>query len=301
MTAAPAPPRATGWRLWWMAARPRTLSLSLAPVLAGTALAAAQGLSLRPLPALLALAGAVLIQIGTNLHNDLADAVKGADRPGRTGPPRATALGWVTADRMRRATWMCFGAAAVVGCVLVGLGGWPILVLGATSLLAGWGYSAGPRPISYSPLGEVFVIAFFGVSAVTGTLWLQSPFPAPATLIPALLLGAAVGMPAAAVLTVNNFRDAAPDRAAGRRTLAILLGPAGSRRIYAALMLLPFPLLLLLPAGALSGLAALPVSLRCIRTLKHLEPGPACNELLAATARCQLLLATAAGLGLALV
>ncbi len=301
MTTAPALARPVGWRLWSLAARPRTLSLSLAPVLAGTALAAAQGLAVRPLPVLLALAGAMLIQIGTNLHNDLADALKGADRAERTGPPRVTALGWVPAGRMRRAVLLCFGAAALVGCALASLGGWPILVLGAASLLAGWGYSAGPHPISYGPFGEVFVIAFFGVAAVGGTLWLQAPFPTPAALVPVLALGTAIGMPAAAVLMVNNYRDAAPDRAAGRGTLAIRLGPAGSRRVYAVLLLLPFPLLLLLPAGALSGLAALPVALRCVRTFSRQPPGPGCNDLLAATARCQLLLAVAASLGLVLV
>ncbi len=286
--------RPSGWRLWWLAARPRTLTLSVAPVLAGAALAVGLGAAFRPAPMVAALAGAVLIQVGTNLHNDVADALKGGDLPSRTGPPRVTALGWASAAQVRTAALLCFALAALVGGFLVLVGGWPIAALGAASLLAGWAYSAGPWPISYGPLGEAFVVAFFGVGAVAGTAWLQTPVPSAA----AAVLGVVVGLPAAAVLMANNYRDAEPDRAAGRRTLAILLGPAASRVVYAALMLLPFPLLASLPPGAWAGLLALPLAVACIRDFARQPPGPAFNRILAATARCQLVLAAACGIGL---
>ncbi len=286
--------RPTGWRLWWLAARPRTLTLSVAPVLAGAALAFGLGHAFRPAPLAAALAGAVLIQVGTNLHNDVADALKGGDLPSRTGPPRITALGWAPAAQVRAAALLCFALAALVGVFLVRLGGWPIAALGAASLLAGWAYSAGPRPISYGPLGEAFVVVFFGIGAVAGTAWLQ----AAGLTAAAVVLGVAIGLPAAAVLMANNYRDAESDRAVGRRTLAIVLGPAASRAVYAALMLLPFPLLALLPPGAWAGLLALPPALACVRDAYRQPPGPAFNRILAATARCQLVLAAACGLGL---
>lgn len=286
--------RPTGWRLWWLASRPRTLSMSVAPVLAGTSLAVALGYPIQWLPAVLALAGAVLIQIGTNLHNDYADAVHGADGPDRIGPPRVTGLGWVAPVRVHAAAWSCFMLAALVGLALVALGGWPILALGMASLTAAWGYSGGPRPISASPWGELFVIAFFGIGAVGGTVWLQAGALVPA----ALALGVALGLPAAAVLLVNNCRDADSDRRNGRRTLAIVLGPRSSLGLYALLMLAPFGLLAALPAGAWGGFLALPVALSCIRALYQRPAGVALNRLLAGTAQCQLLMAAAAGIGM---
>lgn len=285
----------SGWRLWWLAARPRTLTMSVAPVLAGTALAVALDHPFQPGPMAAALLGATLIQTGTNLHNDVADAMRGGDGALRTGPPRVTALGWVSPRRVQAAALLCFGLAALVGILLAAMGGWPILALGMMSLLAGWAYSGGPRPISYSPLGEVFVIAFFGIGAVAGSAWLQ----APAVPVSALLLGVAIGLPAAAVLMANNYRDAESDRLVGRRTLAIVLGPAASRTAYTLFMLAPFALLTVLPAGAWAGLLALPLALACIRAFHGEAPGPAFNRILATTARCQLVLAITCAIGMA--
>ena len=293
-----APPQ--GWRVWWTAARPRTLTLATAPVLAGTALAWAEGAPLVWAAALAALLAAILIQIGTNLYNDAADHERGNDREDRLGPLRVTAAGWVSAGEVRQAAYAAFGMAFVLGIYLVAVGGWPILLIGSTSLLAALAYSGGSRPISYTPFGELFVWVFFGVLAVVGSYWLQAAHMSPA----ALLAGAAVGLPAAAVLLVNNLRDLAADLRAGRHTLAARLGDTATRRTYAVLMLLPHASLPLLAQQSLSGawlaLLALPASIKLVRQLTAGESGPALNLLLARTARCALAFAALLALGVLL-
>jgi 1,4-dihydroxy-2-naphthoate octaprenyltransferase len=278
-----------GWRLWWLAIRPKTLTISVAPVLAGSALALADTLSLDPRPFLASLAGALLIQAGTNLYNDVGDALRGGDQPMRQGPPRVTALGWATPERVRRAALVCFGLAALVGLYLAWLGGWPIVALGLASLVAGWAYSGGPRPIAYTPLGEVFVIAFFGLGAVGGTYYLQTL----ALTGQALAVGAAIGLVAAAVLLANNYRDMEADRLAGRRTLAIRMGVEASKAVYGLLLLGAIGLLAspLGPRGGWLCLGALPVALWLILRFATRPRGPAFNAILASTARFQLLLA----------
>lgn len=287
-------PPPIGWRLWCLAVRPRTLLIAVAPVVAGAGLAWGQRHGLAPLPLAAALIGALFIQMGTNLWNDVADGVRGGDPPQRLGPPRVTALGWAKADQVRHAALLCFALAALAGLYLTILGGWRILALGVASLVAGWAYSSGPKPISASPLGEVFVVAFFGVGAVAGTVWLQLHALGPA----AILLGIAIGLPAAAVLTVNNVRDLDSDRLSGRRTLAILLGAERARWLYAGLVLAPFPLLLLpaAPAGAWVAWAAAPWALRLAWSFRHAQ-GRRHNSFLAATARLQLLLGALAAAG----
>ena len=288
------PPK--GWRLWLLAARPRTLTISVAPVLAGTALAWREAGQFHPLPMLAALAGAMLIQIGTNLHNDVADSQRGGDLPQRQGPPRVTAQGWASPARVRLAVVIAFALASLAGLYLVAVGGWPILVLGLASLVAGWAYSGGKWPIAYSPLGELFVVLFFGLGAVGGCVWLQSH----ALTTASLLVGVVIGLPAAAVLTVNNTRDIEADRAIGRRTLSIRLGLEASRWAYAAQVLAPLALLPLAPSGAWLGLGALPLALRLVVALRRQTPGPAFNPILAATARYQLVLAALMSAGMVL-
>lgn len=278
-----APPH--GWRVWWTAARPRTLSISVTPVLLGTAIAWSEGAPHAWLAALAALLCALLIQAGTNLHNDAADFERGNDTPERVGPLRVTAAGWAPAASVRHAAFAVFAAAFALGIYLVAVGGWPILVIGLASLAAGWAYSGGPRPISHTPFGELFVWIFFGVNAVAGSHWLQAGRVSAA----ALLGGAALGSLAAAVLMVNNYRDLAGDVKAGRRTLAAALGPARARRAYAAMMLAPFavPLLFALQGhpGALLALGALPLCLGVVARIARGETGAALNLLLAGTAR----------------
>jgi 1,4-dihydroxy-2-naphthoate octaprenyltransferase len=283
----PLPPGA--WRIGIAAIRPRTLGLAVTPVVLGSAIAWADGHALRVAAFVAALACALLIQIGTNLHNDVADFLRGNDGAGRIGPLRVTAAGWVQPATMRRASFGCFAAALLLGVYLVDVGGWPILLIGLASLAAGYGYSGGPRPISHSAWGELFVLLFFGLVAVAGSHWLQAGLPSP----DALLGGAALGLPAAGVLLVNNYRDLEDDVASGRRTLVARLGRERSRAVYAVLMLLPAALTLALAArgrpGALLALLALPLLLRLSRRLGAQAPGSWLNAQLAASAKASAL------------
>lgn len=285
----------TGWRLWLAAIRPRTLTIAVAPVVAGAGLAFSLSHTLHILPLVATLLGAVLIQAGTNLWNDVSDALRGGDQPMRQGPPRVTALGWATPETVRRAALISFAAAAAVGLYLAVLGGWPVVALGLASLAAGWAYSGGPKPIAYTALGEVFVLAFFGIGAVAGTLWLQLH-----TLPPqALVLGIAIGLPAGAVLMANNYRDLEADRLIGRRTLAICLGPDGAKAAYAGMVLAPFAILMLptAPAGGWVALVAAPLAIKLVLAFATQARGPAFNRILAATARFQLVLAALVTVG----
>ena len=198
---------------WTMAARPRTLSLSMTPVVVGAALAWAIEGKFNAVVILAALTGSMFIQLGTNLHNDAADSERGGDGPDRIGPPRVTASGLLNATAVKRGAAACFAAAALMGVYLVFVGGWPILLLGILSIASGWTYTGGPFPIAYTPLGELFVVTFFGVGAVCGTYWLCAACLSPA----AIEAGLALGFLAGAVLLVNNYRDAEADARVGRR------------------------------------------------------------------------------------
>lgn len=275
---------------WLLAIRPKTLTVAAVPVLVGTTLGALDAGELQLGVALAALLGSLLIQIGTNLHNDAADHERGADMPGRRlGPPRATAEGWLTVEQVKRATALSFGSAAVIGIYLIWVGGWPILVLGVLSILAGLAYTGGPWPIAYTGLGELFVLVFFGLIATAGSHYLQTGELSGL----ALLSGAIIGMPAAAVLVVNNYRDHESDRLVGKNTLAVRLGPRASQREYALLMLGPFGLLLWLQyslgsAWILLPWLVLPWAVALVKQVFEERPGPALNRVLAATAQMQL-------------
>jgi 1,4-dihydroxy-2-naphthoate octaprenyltransferase len=276
-------------RHWLLAARPKTLPVAIAPVLVGTTLAWAETGQANATVTLVILLAATLIQIATNLHNDVADHERGGDLPEtRLGPPRATAEGWLQPARVRAAASLTFAAAGALGVWLIHEGGWPIALIGCLSIAAGWAYSGGPRPISYTSLGELFVWLFFGVIAVGGTYFLQT-----GTLTSgAVIAGAALGMPAAAVLVVNNYRDLENDRLVGRCTFAVRFGRAASRAQYALLMLAPFVLLPLLesvrPGWWLLPVAGLPFAVQLVARFARTPPGPAFNSLLAATARFHL-------------
>jgi len=250
-----------------------------------------------------AVAGAALasglIQIGTNLYNDAADHARGADGPGRIGPPRMTAMGLLKGAEVARAAIAAFGLAALLGVGLIVVGGWPIVALGLVSLVCGFVYSGGPLPISHTPLGEALVVLFFGVAAVAGTYWLAADAFAPATVV----AGVAIGLFAAAVLLANNHRDRAEDARAGRRTLAILLGPRATRAVYAALILAPFGLLVPLAQAAQTSriyFAFLAFPLAAYQAVRFArEPiGRGLNAILAATARTQALYAALLCFGL---
>lgn len=272
---------------WFLACRPKTLTVSLSPVLVGTAVAWHETQVLLWLPLLAAALGAAFIQIGTNLFNDVGDFLRGTDTPGRLGPKRATAEGWLTPGMVRTGAWLSFALAFLCGIYLVWHGGWPIVAIGLASLAAGWAYTGGPKPIAYGPLGEVFVFIFFGLVAVGGSYYLQTLNVAPVALLAATL----VGIHAAAVITVNNYRDRDGDQANGKNTLAVRLGRPATRRLYAAEMLAPYALLpLLADLGwpAVLPLLSLPLAIRLIVRFHREAPGPVFNAILAATAGLQL-------------
>lgn len=220
-------------RAWMMAARPRTLLAAVAPVAVGTGMAEARE-AFAPAPALAALVGAVLIQIGTNLANDYFDHVRGTDTEERVGPVRVTQAGILEPAAVKRATWVAFGGAFLVGTYLVAVAGWPVVAIGLLSLLAGYGYTGGPFPLAYHGLGDVFVFLFFGLMAVGGTYYVQA-----LEFVPELLLaGAGVGAFTTAILVVNNLRDVETDARAGKRTLAVRIGVVGTQVEYVLLVAL---------------------------------------------------------------
>jgi 1,4-dihydroxy-2-naphthoate octaprenyltransferase len=272
---------------WWLAARPKTLSIALTPVMVGVSLAWAETGQFHGWIATATLATALLIQIGTNLHNDAKDFERGADSPARIGPARASAQGWFSPARVKRAAALSFAAAFSIGLYLSWLTGWEIFAVGILALAAGWAYTGGPRPIAYGPGGELFVLVFFGVVAVAGSYYLQT-LDVSAT---ALLTGAAVGLPAAAVLLVNNYRDLEQDQLAGRRTLVQRLGRGRARPVYVALVCAPFALPLALTHlgyGPWLTFAASPAALFLARRFLREPPGPGLNRVLGRTAQLQL-------------
>ena len=217
-------------RIWWLAARPATLAVSVSAVLAGTAVAVHDG-RVRTLPGLGALVVAIAIQVGTNYANDYSDHVRGADQR-RVGPLRAASSGVVPPEQVRLAAFAAFGLAAVAG-LAVGLAtGWVLILLGALAVAAGWLYTGGPRPYGYAGLGELFVFVFFGLLATAGTTYVHELRVPPA----AWVAGCATGLLACAVLAVNNLRDVETDAEAGKRTLAVRLGRPATRALIGAFL-----------------------------------------------------------------
>lgn len=220
------------WRAWFLAIRPRTLTVSIAPVLAGTGLAQAYGAAV-PDVAVAALAGAVFIQIIANLANDYFDFAKGADTEARVGPVRVIQAGLLTPTSMRRGICAFLVLAVFAGGYLLAAGGWPVAAVGAASLLCAFAYTAGPFPLAYRGLGDVFVFVFFGPVAVMGAFYVQALSLSP----DALLAGIGLGAFSMAVLGANNLRDRETDAAAGKRTMAVRLGALPAAVQYVACLL----------------------------------------------------------------
>jgi 1,4-dihydroxy-2-naphthoate octaprenyltransferase len=291
----------TPGRAWLMAIRPKTLPAAIAPVLVGTALAWADGV-FAPLPALAALAAALLIQIGTNLANDYFDYVKGADTKGRKGPTRVAHSGLISLRNLRIGIIFTFFLAALLGCYLVLVGGWPLLVIGFAALVSALAYTGGPFPIGYYGLGDLFVFLFFGLAAVCGTYYVQALSLTPLVILASIPVGALT----TAILVVNNLRDIDTDRAASKRTLAVMIGPRATRLEYLFLLALAYviPALLWLagwaPPWVLLPWLTAPLAARLIRTILQTTEGPPLNQTLAGTANLDLLFSILFALGLVL-
>lgn len=281
-------------RTFLLASRPKTLPAAVAPVAAGCALAWKVHHAFSLTLALCTLLSTLAIQIATNYFNDAVDAGKGADTSQRLGPLRATAAGLVSPRSMLTAGTAALLAAIAFSLPLVAARGWPILAIGMLSLWFSYGYTGGPAPLAYLGLGELFVILFFGLIAVSGTVFVQTGSWTPHSLT----AGFQAGLLSTALIAINNLRDLREDQQSGKRTLAVRAGPATARAMITAWCLLPFALGFLwlryphthrlawwpLPAAALGCF----VSWKIIRT----EPSRTYNRYLALAA-LQLILWTA--------
>jgi 1,4-dihydroxy-2-naphthoate octaprenyltransferase len=276
-------------RAWVLAIRVPTLSAAVVPVLVGTALALREsGGSLGIF--VVTLCTALLIQIGTNLTNDLFDFQKGADTGARLGPVRAVQAGLLTQKQVAVASVVSFGAAIVLGLYLARMGGWPIVAIGLAAVASGIAYTGGPWPLGYHGLGDIFVFVFFGVVAVIGTFYLQAGTVTGASLLASL----PVAMLVTAILVVNNLRDIDTDRDAGKRTLAVRLGRAATRLQYSILVLGAYAVAAALwisaaaSAWAILPWLTLPLGVRLVRAVWH-DEGTALNLALRQTAGLHLL------------
>jgi len=284
---------------WLVAARPHTLPAAAAPVVVGTGLAVAEGVFAAG-PALAALVGALLIQVGTNLANDYFDAMTGVDTDDSAGFTRVTQAGLIPPGQVRAAMVATFAAAVFLGTYLVAVGGVPILVVGLAGVVSGFAYAGGPAPLGSNGLGDLFVFVFFGLVAVTGTYYVQAATavpgvptaPPPGTVPPEAVVAS---LPAAgvstAILVVNNVRDLETDRAAGKRSLAVIVGYRWSRVEFAALLALSYlaPAALWLGFGygplVLLPLLTAPLAVSLVRTVATETDEAALNPALERTGR----------------
>jgi len=220
---------------WVLASRPRTLLAAIVPVVVGTAIAVNDN-KFKFSAALVALLCSVLIQIGTNFVNDLFDFLKGTDKEGRVGPARAVASGMISPAQMKAGIVACFGLSFLLGLYLVYIGGWNILVIGLASIAAGIAYTAGPFPLAYNGLGDIFVFLFFGFVGTVGSYYVQAHELSAFVYWASVPVGALITN----ILVVNNFRDREEDKLNGKNTLAVILGARFSQFQYLLFMLVSY-------------------------------------------------------------
>ena len=279
-----APASANALSAWILASRPRTLFAAAAPAVVGSAIAIRDG-GFALWPALAALLGALLLQIGSNLANDVFDFQRGADAPDRVGPLRVTHAGLLTPAQVLHGMWIVFALSLIPGLYLAARGGWPVVAIGVSAIAAAILYTGGPLPYGYKGLGEIFVFVFFGLVAVSGTYYVQTN-----TLSwLAIAAGIPIGLLTSAILGVNNLRDIGPDQAAGKITLAVRLGMRGARIEYLMLLGMAFaapPTLFatgLASAWVILAWLSLPLAERQARIVVT-QSGAALNAALAGTA-----------------
>ena len=269
-----------------------------AGVVMGSALAWRDGF-FRLDAALACLITALLLQIGSNLANDVFDFERGTDTPERLGPVRVTQAGLLTPSQVKVGMAVVFGLAALLGLYLAWLGGWPIIIIGLAAILSAIAYTGGPFPLGYYGLGDLFVFIFFGLASVAGTYYVQAGFVSSAawwmTIPPGLII--------TAILVVNNLRDLENDRKAGKRTLAVILGEQATKTQYlicmiAAYLVLPLAAWMgIIPWSSLLAWFSLPLALRATR-LVFTQRGRPLNAALAGTGQTALLLSTLFWIGL---
>jgi 1,4-dihydroxy-2-naphthoate octaprenyltransferase len=274
----------TPFQLFIMAARPKTLWAGLSPVIFGGALAFGES-QFKIVPFLTVVFSAIFIQIGTNYANDYFDFKKGADSDRRDGPLRATQSGLIHENAMLWAAICAFALSAIAGLYLVYIGGLPILIIGSLSILFGFLYTAGPFPLAYIGLGDVFVFIFFGLVAVSGTYYVQTGQFSSLSVI----TGIAPGLYSMAILVANNLRDIATDKKAGKRTLAVRLGASFTRVQYTTAVILgtmvPVPLVALTHRHywALGSMLSCVLIIPSVKAVSSGVCGAALNRVLAST------------------
>jgi 1,4-dihydroxy-2-naphthoate polyprenyltransferase len=286
------------WRAWILAIRPRTLPAAVAGVIMGSALAWRDGF-FRLDAALACLLTALLLQVGSNLANDVFDFERGTDTPERLGPVRVTQAGLLLPSQVKTGMIVVFALAAIFGLYLAWLGGWPIIAIGIAAILSAIAYTGGPFPLGYYGLGDLFVFIFFGLAAVAGTYYVQAGFVSAAawwmTVPPGLLI--------TAILVVNNLRDLENDRKAGKHTLAVLLGEQRTKAQYVICVIVAY---LVLPVAASVGVIAwtallawlsLPLAIRTTRVVLT-QRGRPLNAALAGTGQTALLFSLLFWIGL---
>ncbi len=277
-------------KAWIQAARPKTLTAALIPIIVGTCLAKVETGKVLWWVSVLTLLASFFIQIGTNFVNDAMDFKKGADTEKRIGPQRVTQAGIFTAKQV---LWMgsgCFLLAVLCGIPLVIHGGVPILLVGLVSVLMGYGYTAGPFPLAYKGLGDLFVILFFGLIAVGGVYYLHTGDLS----VGAICAGLQVGLHCTVLIAINNLRDVDGDRLVGKRTLPVRFGKRFARWEIATLCFLPFLLGLFWMQGGRYGtfllpFLSLPMAMMISKLVFETEPSPAYNKFLGKAAGLHLI------------
>ncbi|MFA3783773.1 1,4-dihydroxy-2-naphthoate polyprenyltransferase [Melioribacteraceae bacterium 4301-Me] len=270
---------------WVLASRPKTLPAAVVPVVVGSALAIHDG-KFNALASLIALTCSLLIQIGTNFANDLYDFLAGTDKKDRVGPTRVLASGLIKTAEMKIAIALVFGATFLLGLYLVYLGGWPILIIGILSILAGLAYTAGPFPLAYNGLGDIFVFLFFGFVGTVGTYYVQTLTVTTLSILSSIPVGALITN----ILVVNNYRDIEEDFNNGKFTLAVKFGERFSRVQYVIFMILSYAVLFFVYFFHKQSLIVflpvltLPMSLKLVRMI-YTHKGKELNKTLELTAR----------------
>lgn len=283
---------------WLAGARPRTLPAAVSPVLGGTGLAI-HAQAVVWWKAVLALVVALALQVAVNYANDYSDGLRGTD-DNRVGPLRLVGSGAASPARVKAAAGIAFVVACLAGLVLAATTTWWLVLVGALAAAAAWSYTGGPRPYGYAGLGELSVFVFFGLVAVVGTTYVQTE----RLTAGAGWLGAGIGALASAILVANNLRDIATDEAAGKRTLAVVLGEQRTRGLFAALHAAAYAFLVVVAVSvtwwALVGCVALPLSIRAHQVVRHGATGSALVAVLGTTGLAELSYAAGAFTGLVL-
>ncbi len=285
---------------WWLAIRPKTLPAAASGVIVGSVLAWSDG-GFALGPALAALVIALLLQIGSNLANDVYDDERGADTAERLGPLRVTQSGLLRRDQVKAGMKVVFVVAFALGVYLTWVRGPMVLVIGIAAIVSAIAYTGGPYPLGYHGLGEVFVFVFFGLAAVVGTYWVQTG----QTSALAWLMAVPVGLLITAIIVVNNLRDVEQDRVAGKRTVTVRIGTHATKVEFAACLGIAYLVVVAavvaraLPASTLAVLLSLPLAYRTTRIV-FTHVGRPLNEALAGTGQTTLAFSVLFAIGMLL-